>query len=334
MSFANPFNPSSSKPGHGSIVLALLPPATPVLRTLSYQYPLKLIAPDPLTIHDAKSASSNLIHTVFLLTYGGGIVAGDTVDLHLSLDPRTHLTLLTQGSTKIFKTPDRTLLSHQVLTVNLLGNAALCYLPDPVQPFGQSAFEQRQTYTLDTLNESSLCVCDWVSQGRTARGENWSCHSYASRNEVWYAPKDGGKRRLLLRDNIILNDDGFISQELAERVDGLGVYGSLILRGPLFKALEKYFLDEFAALPRIGGRKWDGEHEPVPVSAEQEARLQRQKQETKDGVIWTAANVRGFVLLKFGAREVEGAKRWLHTMIKGQGDIPSRFGSGSLMCLR
>ena len=107
MSFHSPFGASQSRAGHGSIILDILPPDKPVLRTVSYQYPLKLVAPDPLPPPEHVSIptdSPKLVHTVFLLTYGGGIVAGDTIDLEVQLDSNTRLILLTQGSTKIFKT--------------------------------------------------------------------------------------------------------------------------------------------------------------------------------------------------------------------------------------
>src|SRR5690242_15720903 len=157
MSFVSPFAKSTSKPGHGSIVVEILPPDTPVLKTVSYQYPLKLIAPEPLPPPDVGSTANTprLVHTVYLLTYGGGIVAGDTIDLDVHLDHKTRVLLLTQGSTKIFKTDDPQVVSHQRMNVYLKQGAELLYLPDPVQPFAHTAFSQSQLYHLDS-GEGSL----------------------------------------------------------------------------------------------------------------------------------------------------------------------------------
>ena len=159
---SNPFQLSTSKPGHGCIVLSILPPHTPRLKTCSYQYPLKLVAPDPLLVPSHLSSPSSaasaevkkeednvLVHTVYLLSYGGGLVAGDSVHLSISLDPTTRLVLLTQGSTKIFISPSGDVVTRQVLTSQLGQGSALCYLPDPVQPFAHSAFEQTQIYHLE-----------------------------------------------------------------------------------------------------------------------------------------------------------------------------------------
>ncbi|PSN65898.1 UreD-domain-containing protein [Corynespora cassiicola Philippines] len=337
MAFVSPFAPSTSKPGYGSIILETVPPDTPVLRTVSYQYPLKLVAPDPLPPpeNSPDADAPRLIHTVFLLTYGGGIVAGDSVNLSIDLAKKTRLVLLTQGSTKIFKTPDPALLSKQHMNVNLAPNSALVYLPDPVQPFAHTAFSQSQIYHLEN-EEGSLCACDWVTSGRSARGENWDIYEYKSRNEVWTESPghdDNTKKRLLLRDNLILDKYGQTGMQLSERMDGYSVFGTLIIRGPVFSTLSQFFLDEFEALPRIGGRNW-GDNSQPKLSEQEHRRLERQQREKADGLIWSAANVRGFVLIKFASREVEGSRNWLRDMLKEEGSIPSAFGVGAMLCLK
>lgn len=338
MSFVNPFGASTSKAGHGSIEVAILPPDTPVLRNVSYQYPLKLVAPDPIASpeHRAGDASApKLIHAVFLLTYGGGIVAGDVIDLTVRLEGNTRLILLTQGSTKIFKTPDPALLSKQHMTVNLAPKSALVYLPDPVQPFAQTTFSQSQVYNLEH-EQGSLCVCDWVTSGRSARGENWDLYEYRSRNEVWAisAGLDGShKKRLLLRDNLILDKYGQTGMHFSERMDGYSVFGTLIIRGPVFSSLSQFLVEEFEALPRIGGRNWEDAIE-VELTPREQWRAKRIKREKDDGVIWSAAKVRDFVLVKFASREVEGSRHWLRDMIQEDGTIPRAFGEQAGLCLK
>ncbi|KAF2825572.1 UreD-domain-containing protein [Ophiobolus disseminans] len=333
MAFVSPFGSSTSKAGHGSIVLEVLPPDKPVLRNVSYQYPLKLVAPDPLPppSHGADGHAPRLIHTVFLLTYGGGIVAGDTIDLDVRLDSRTRLILLTQGSTKIFKTPDPLLLSRQHMTVHLRNDAALVYLPDPVQPFAHTAFAQSQIYHLEK-EKGSLCACDWVTSGRSARGENWDIHEYKSRNEVW-TTDDAGRRRLLLRDNLILDKHGRTDMALSSRMDGCAVFGTLIIRGPIFASLAKFFTDEFEALPRIGGRNWGDAVQP-DLTPKEQRQHDRQQREKAEGLIWSAANVRGFLLVKFASREVEGSRNWLRDMIKEEGSVLHAFGERAILCLK
>lgn len=334
---SNPFLTSASKPGHGTIHLALLPPNTPRLKTVSYQYPLKLISPSTFHVPDDQS---RLVHTVYLLSYGGGLVAGDTIDLKVVLEANTRLVLLTQGSTKLFKAPGRDVLTKQCMDVDVAPTSALCYLPDPVQPFERSNFEQTQIYNIlpsgDGEEPGNICVLDWVCNGRSANGENWSFFHYGSRNEI-YISQPNGKRRLLLRDNVVLDDQG-IDGSIASRMDRQAVFGTLILYGPLMRDLGQFFMDEFKALPRIGGRKWDtgsdsgeGEEEVDPATVR---RMTRQRQESSSGLLWSAASVRGCVVVKFAAPEIEAGRSWLRTMLLEQGTTKSMFGERAFLCLR
>ena len=334
---SNPFLSSASKPGHGTIHLALLPPNTPRLKTVSYQYPLKLISPSTFHVPDDES---RLVHTVYLLSYGGGLVAGDAINLNVILETNTRLVLLTQGSTKLFKAPSRDVLTSQCMTVEVAPTSALCYLPDPVQPFERSNFEQTQVYNIlpstDKSDLGNLCVLDWVCNGRPANGENWSFYRYGSRNEIYISQSDG-KRRLLLRDNVILDDDR-IENSVAARMDGQAVFGTLILFGPLMRSLGQFFMEEFKVLPRIGGRKWDsgsdcgdGEDDVEPAVAR---RMVRQRQEVEDRVLWSAASVRGCVVVKFTAPEVEAGKSWLRSMLSEEGSVRTMFGDRAFLCLR
>ena len=58
-----------------------------VLSELSYSYPLKLLSP---------RLSLPSVSVVYVLTYGGGLVAGDSVDLKASVKDGMSLVLLTQ----------------------------------------------------------------------------------------------------------------------------------------------------------------------------------------------------------------------------------------------
>jgi urease accessory protein len=217
--------------------------------------------------------------------------------------------------------------------------AALCLLPDPVQPFKGSVYEQSQIFTL--AKDASVCLLDWVSSGRSARGEDWDCEAWSGRNEVWTIGEPDTKRRLVLRDNVML--DGDISSErsmkLNKKMHGMGLFATLILKGPLVEPLAAFFLSEFAALPRIGARdfrtdeavKEDGKLE---LSIQAAWRAERLKQEKADEILWSAAKVRGCTVVKFGARTVEGGRVWIGSMIREEGSIERVFGDDAIMCVR
>ncbi|KAI9736192.1 MAG: hypothetical protein M1834_001077 [Cirrosporium novae-zelandiae] len=341
--FNSPFAKYIPQPGNGTLHLALLSPSVLTLSKFSYSYPLKLIAPSSHT-----SPSNHQVATVFLLSYGGGLLPNDHIYLTVHQERETRLAILTQGSTKIFpqqKEKEGAVQgkpgSSQFLDVTIDDNAALCYLPDPVQPFGTSIYEQKQMFRVREGSSSSLCVLDWVSEGRRARGESWKFYRWAGRNEVWMSSTSGSDEianpgeRLLLRDNVILDASSTLGF-LADRMENMGVIGTLTIYGPLFQSLGEYFLDEFKKLPRIGARNWsthDSEAAPQ-ISQEEQIRITRQSQEKEAGVIWTAARVRSCVLVKFGAREVEGGRKWLGAMLKAEGSVEREFGERALLCLR
>ncbi|KAI9842530.1 MAG: hypothetical protein M1838_003087 [Thelocarpon superellum] len=320
----SPFAPSTSSAGTGTIHVELLPSRAPNLKALSYTYPLKLVSPTPTA-----TAKSIL---VFLLTYGGGLVAGDEIRLSITVAAAARLSLVTQGSTRIFKAPRRTVTTSQNLSACIGEDGALLYLPDPIQPFSESVYEQRQIFHLAS-DRSSLCLLDWLSEGRTARGERWGLWRWSGRNEVYALPGNEGPT-LLLRDNVLLEGDGTVGERepLHQRMHDLGVFGTLVLRGPLFEKLGISFLEEFAALPRIGAKDWS-HGAAAPHEGMELARVARQQKEVHDGVLWTAAAVRGLVVVKFGARQVEGARHWLGSMLRDEGTVEAEFGEESLLCL-
>jgi urease accessory protein len=326
----SPFPKSSSAPGEGHLVVQLLPYGISGLETITFQYPLKLISPSPT------AAQKSIL--VFLLTYGGGLVGGDQVQLRITIQPKARLSIVTQGHTKIFKSAARDIVTRQKLSVTIEAGAALCLLPDPVQPFEGSVYEQSQIFNL--ADSASICLLDWVSQGRSARGEDWDCHAWRGRNEFW-STEDSQKGRLVLRDNVFLEGDtpGQTNVSLKKKMQGLGLFGTLILKGALVEPLAVFFMAEFAALPRIGARDFrseeavaeDGKIELPPQAA---WRARRLKQEKADGILWSAAKVRGCIVVKFGARTVEGGRTWIGSMLKEEGSIERVFGDDALMCVR
>ncbi|KAL2797657.1 UreD urease accessory protein-domain-containing protein [Aspergillus keveii] len=361
MPIISPFESSIAKAGEGKVVLSLLPPAIPSLSTLTYKYPLKLLTRTPGFVpQSALTSASTPVH-LYLLTYGGGLLPGDQIDVSITLEPQTRLVVTTpQGSTKIFKTetsPGRTLSdkSRQVLDVRIGKEAALCYLPDPSAPFKNSRYEQIQTFTVDSTakdsTRSSLCVLDWVTQGRVSRGENWDFHVWKGKNEIWMAdeptassttPNEDStqkpKRKLLLRDALILNDEVAIKTNepepqdpahpskslIRERTSPHGVIGTLILYGPVFESLSSFFVDRFTSLPRIGARNWSSS---APAASESTPHYDSK-------VTFTAARVRaGCVLVKFGAEDFETAKDWLGAVLREEGSIAREFGEEALLCL-
>ncbi len=117
-------------------------------------------------------------------SFGGGMVAGDETSLHVQVDSGASCFLSTQASTKIYRNPAALPCAHTV-RAQIGEGASLVLAPDPVQCFAASRYDQRQRF--DLAADSSLVLVDWMSAGRTARGERWAFSRYSSRNEIWRA---------------------------------------------------------------------------------------------------------------------------------------------------
>lgn len=287
---------------------------------------------------------------MFVLSYGGGLVSGDEVNLRVVVERGGRLCLQTQGSTKIFKqkTPSSPP-TIQRMTVRIQPGASFLLLPDPVQPFAESNYVQHQIFELeDTVNDtSSIVVLDWVTEGRAARDEHWSLKRFESRNEFFGVKNidavDGGsaggesvRGRLLLRDAMILDGEMLCGDEtLRERQDSQTIFATAVIRGKPFTRLIGYIKTRYANEPRIGQKRWDTDDDS--------RRHNRIEVEARDnGVLWAASSVRGFLLVKVSGVEMEGVKRFVKGLLsevdedgvqREGGCIAEEFGTGMFRCL-
>jgi urease accessory protein len=84
---------AENKPGKGILICQCYNDRSKFER-IHAQYPLKFI---PTTGHADRLA------VVYMLSYGGGVISGDTFDIDMTVNERAILLLMTQGNTKIFK---------------------------------------------------------------------------------------------------------------------------------------------------------------------------------------------------------------------------------------
>lgn len=164
-------------------------------------------------------------------------------------------------------------------------------------------------------------MLDWVTEGRSATNEHWDLHSFTSRNE-FFLPQPDGSSRLMLRDAMILEREGEEADEIRGRVGGMAVFATLVVHGPRFKGLEEGILKRFRDEPRIGNKNWG------------DGKVEKRRWE---GVLWTAARVRGFVLVKVGGKELQDVRGFLRMLLeegKGAEEVVEEFGERCLLCLQ
>ena len=235
--------------------------AQAVISELAASYPLKLLSP--------RSPRRNVC-VVYMLTYGGGLVAGDQVNVSAEVLDGAVLVLLTQvsgdtlstysvphyrsqGSTKVFKTrpggryarPSTMLVgdeTSQLMNVVLGPSSAVFLLPDPVACFRAAKYVQSQMFHLQA--DSSVVLLDWITAGRQTLGEDWSFLKYHSLNEIWV---EGVRvaRDVMLLENKDRDIPGLPPRTLSDRLKPYSCYATLLMYGPLIESTKQALQDTY-----------------------------------------------------------------------------------------
>jgi urease accessory protein len=151
-------------------------------------------------------------------TYGGGLLGGDAIDLSVDVGAETQAVLMTQASTKVYRSG---LSARQAIDCRIGSDALLIAAPDRVACFAGSNFHQTQRYTLAA--DANLVVVDWISAGRLESGERWQFDRYSNRIEIW---RDG---RLHFLDALLLDA---AHGPLAPRMGRFNTLATMVLAGP------------------------------------------------------------------------------------------------------
>lgn len=223
------------------------------------------------------------------------------------------MTILMQGSTKIFKTrpgqrlasfpppsippsvdnPEllagtRTLVTKQNMTFHVESAGALFLLPDPVTCFHSASYNQKQTFYLS--RDASLVVLDWLTSGRRTMGEDWAFSRYYSANEVW---ADG---RRIANDVMLLEDRKVYSRTLGDRLAPYSCYAMVILCGPLVQAVINGMIAQYGRISVLKAT--------IPPE-----------------MLWSLSPMgsegRRWAVVRVAAKEAEVVKRWLGQALEG-----------------
>ena len=201
--------------GHGALHVASVAGRSAVVGSWA-RSPLRLLTP--------RAPGQSV--WAYTSTFGGGMVAGDRTRLEVRVDAGATCFLSTQASTKIYRNPAGLPCAHE-LSATLEEDALLILAPDPVQCFAEARYEQRQSFYLQA--QSSLVLVDWLSAGRTARGERWSFDRYFSRNEI---QREG--RKVLL--DALLLDAHNGAMNAPHRTGRYNCFATVVVLGPSLRS--------------------------------------------------------------------------------------------------
>ncbi|KAH9747236.1 Urease accessory protein D [Citrus sinensis] len=182
----------------GKLVVKKVGGKSTVTRCFS-KYPLKFIIPNKVGSSETDAV------WVYTLTYGGGIVSGDSISCEITVADACTAVLTTQASTKVYKSLGSKS-SEQILEAKIGSDALLAVIPDPV-------------------------TCFSTASGRHESGEKWDFELYRSTNHIFLE----GDQPLFL-DSVLL-EQGSITN-IAERMQDYQVIAMVILLGPKLKQIQ------------------------------------------------------------------------------------------------
>jgi urease accessory protein len=219
---------TATTPGAGRLAVSLVDGLSAVT-TATATAPLHLLLPRP------RGGAVWAVPT----SLGGGLVAGDRLALDLACAPDTTLAIITQASTKVYKTDGPW--CGSTVTASIAPGALLALLPDPVTPFAGARFRQDQTFTL--AEGASLVLVDAVTCGRAARGEHWAWSAYHSRLRVSIAGAPW------LHDALRLEPTDPAGKDLPARMGRFAALATVIAVGPRARDAAAALLAAAAAAP-------------------------------------------------------------------------------------
>jgi len=200
------FEATRGQHGHGrGALVARVQGERSVLARIHATSPLRFLQP---TFPGTRAACA------CLLTFGGGLIDGDVIDVDLVVEPGATLVLFTQATTKAFKGRTRQNVRAEV-------HGTLVLLPDPVACFAGADYRQRVDITLH--DQGSAVVLDGFTSGRAAYGDRWA---FACLDLATTVQRDGV---MLVRDATRLAAaDG----PIAPRLDRFEALASVLAIGP------------------------------------------------------------------------------------------------------
>ncbi|KAL3827711.1 hypothetical protein ACJIZ3_016513 [Penstemon smallii] len=213
-------------------------------------YPFKFIVPKKV------GPSQTDAVWIYTITYGGGIVSGDSIAFDITVGDGCTAVLTTQSSTKVYKSVGSKC-SEQILEASIGKDGLLVVIPDPVTCFSTARYSQTQIFRV-VPDQSSLIIVDWVTSGRHERGEKWAFSLYKSTNRILLQ----GNNDPMFLDTILLEQGTHCS--ISDRMQDYQAIAMIVILGPKLKFIQNQIQDDVKKLmsqqqqlraPSIGSKK-------------------------------------------------------------------------------
>ncbi|KAH9513566.1 hypothetical protein Btru_033369 [Bulinus truncatus] len=189
----------------------------------------------PFQFHVPENAHEGPCKWIYLMSYGGGLVGGDTVTAGVKVGDGCAVLVSTQESTKVFHCNNS---GETVQNINYqIGEGSLlCILPDSTVCYKDANFNQSQV--IHMKSSSNLVILDWMLSGRFALDEFWAFKRYRNCIEVNVAGE------LVIKDNSDLEDTPY--QTVCQGMQNFHVFGTCIVIGNGLEFLSQILLETYS----------------------------------------------------------------------------------------
>lgn len=215
-------------PGRGEVCVEQIDGRTRLVQSRAAA-PLKFLSPN----HPGDAT------WLYATTFGGGLVAGDALDMDLSVGAGATAVLTTQASTKVYHHQNG-LGTSQHLTARVAPHATLIVVPDPIVCYENAIYHQHQKLQLQ--QGSSLVLLDWFTAGRVAYGERWVFTRYSSRNELFV------DNRAVAHDALLLDAEDGPMTDIA-RMGWYDCVATLMIAGERLNAVSDALVADVQQVP-------------------------------------------------------------------------------------
>eukprot|EP00009_Paramoeba_aestuarina_P000751 CAMPEP_0201510308 /NCGR_PEP_ID=MMETSP0161_2-20130828/3049_1 /ASSEMBLY_ACC=CAM_ASM_000251 /TAXON_ID=180227 /ORGANISM="Neoparamoeba aestuarina, Strain SoJaBio B1-5/56/2" /LENGTH=607 /DNA_ID=CAMNT_0047905461 /DNA_START=165 /DNA_END=1988 /DNA_ORIENTATION=- len=177
---------------------------------------------------------------IYLVAFGGGIVAGDQTKVKMEVQEQSAAVLLSQAMTKVFKKSNAGAGSQRVFQFNVKENAFFMHAPHPTALYADAHYKQ-ETF-INIHKTSSLCFVDWFAGGRGDSQDGvWNFDSYENLILVSVNDKEGDPPVLALR-NCVSSRGGF---PLQHHLHHYNAFCMVILYGKAVEEISSALLSKY-----------------------------------------------------------------------------------------
>ena len=167
---------------------------TAAMEILEQLWPLRVLRP----FNHGRDASLIHLHNI-----GGGVLAGDLLDVDISVGDNTHLIVTTTSAQRIYKHREDLPYACQKTAFRLGSGTRVEYLPDPNIPFNDSAFEQFTRW--DLARGGAMLAWDTMAPGRCAYERDFGFRYFSNDAQIFYDRRPLYIERYKLHNNMAMN---------------------------------------------------------------------------------------------------------------------------------